>query len=78
MSDRIPVVRWYVLSGLAIAAVLFSGAALLAFEDLGSAHGIDVSIALPRPSGPYAVGRRLFDWTDANRAEPFNRKRRRE
>lgn len=28
-------------------------------------------VELPAPRGPYAVGRMLFDWVDATRAEPY-------
>ncbi|HEV2246514.1 MAG TPA: hypothetical protein VGW37_07655 [Terriglobia bacterium] len=29
-------------------------------------------VALPKPSGPYAVGRTLFDWTDPKRNDPYS------
>ena len=29
------------------------------------------TVTLPAPTGPYAVGRILYDWTDPNRAETF-------
>jgi dienelactone hydrolase len=29
-------------------------------------------IVLPRPTGPYAVGRILFDWTDPKRDDPYS------
>lgn len=29
-------------------------------------------VELPKPSGPYAVGRSLFDWTDRSREDPYS------
>jgi dienelactone hydrolase len=29
-------------------------------------------VVLPKPSGPYAVGRSLFDWTDSSREDPYS------
>lgn len=29
-------------------------------------------VVLPKPSGPYAVGRSLFDWTDHSREDPYS------
>lgn len=29
-------------------------------------------VVLPKPSGPYAVGRTLFDWTDPKRDDPYS------
>lgn len=29
-------------------------------------------VVLPKPSGPYAVGRSLFDWTDHSRQDPYS------
>ena len=29
-------------------------------------------VVLPRPTGPYAVGRTLFDWTDLKRDDPYS------
>ncbi|HEX5411907.1 MAG TPA: hypothetical protein VFZ27_08585 [Terriglobia bacterium] len=29
-------------------------------------------VVLPKPSGPYAVGRTLFDWTDLKRIDPYS------
>lgn len=29
------------------------------------------SVTLPKPGGPYAVGRRFFDWVDRKRIDPF-------
>jgi hypothetical protein len=75
---RIFVVRWYMLSGLMVGVAVFAGTVVLAFEDQGFARGADVSIELPRPSGPYAVGRKLFDWIDEHRPEPFEPRRPRE
>lgn len=31
----------------------------------------DTRIELPRPTGPYAVGRRAIDWTDHTRIDPY-------
>jgi dienelactone hydrolase len=50
----------------------------MAFADSGVVKGAEVSIKLPAPSGPYAVGRELFDWTDSKRPDPFEASRRRE
>src|SRR5581483_2923627 len=32
----------------------------------------DMAIQLPRPSGPFGVGRTRFDWTDPNRQDRFH------
>ncbi len=34
--------------------------------------GGDMAIQLPRPSGPFGVGRTRFDWTDPNRQDRFH------
>ena len=31
-------------------------------------------VVLPKPTGPYAVGRTLFDWTDPKRDDPYSSK----
>ena len=31
-------------------------------------------VVLPKPSGPYAVGRTLFDWKDPKRDDPYSSK----
>jgi len=30
-------------------------------------------VVLPKPTGPYAVGRSLFDWKDPNRTDPYSK-----
>jgi hypothetical protein len=45
---------------------------LLTWEDAGPLHARDFSIQLPAPTGPYGVGRRMFDWVDPLRADPFD------
>jgi dienelactone hydrolase len=32
---------------------------------------VPAEVTLPKPTGPYAVGRDFFDWTDAKRTDPF-------
>lgn len=57
---------------------LLSVVAFLLWSDMGPFAGADFRIELPKPSGPYRVGRQLLDWTDENRAETFARNRKRE
>lgn len=51
---------------------------LLIWMDMGPTAGIAQCIELPKPTGPYAVGRELLGWTDQSRAETFARNQRRE
>jgi dienelactone hydrolase len=32
---------------------------------------LPAEVTLPKPTGPYAIGRAFFDWTDAKRTDPF-------
>jgi len=45
-------------------AVAVAGAAVIVLVD-------GASVALPGPSGPYAVGRLSYDWVDPSRPDPF-------
>lgn len=51
---------------LAVLLVVALAAVLIALEV--RRHSI---VALPAPTGPYAVGRIAYDWTDQSRADPF-------
>lgn len=54
------------LLALAALLVVALAAVLIALEV--KRHSV---VALPAPSGPYAVGRVAYDWTDRSRADPF-------
>jgi len=54
--------------------VLVSVVVGLALAAAGAAAGVYVdgeSVALPAPSGPYALGRLSDDWVDTSRSDPF-------
>jgi len=53
---------------LALIALALVGGALVAIYLIRRSTRIAV---LPAPTGPYAVGRTLYDWVDALREEPF-------
>jgi predicted dienelactone hydrolase len=42
-----------------------------AFTAPAPAQNLPDHVSLPAPTGPYAVGREAFDWTDEERVDPF-------
>jgi predicted dienelactone hydrolase len=58
-----------------VATVVFTAALFFVQADkVGSNDGARVS-HLPAPSGPFAVGRVSYDWTDPSRSEPLSDKK---
>jgi len=55
------------LLSAALALALFAGVIVLVVR-----HRVNQELSLLEPSGPYAVGRLTFDWTDNSRRDPFS------
>jgi dienelactone hydrolase len=58
-------------------AAVLSGAVLVisatwSLSALGQSIPDPAAVSLPAPTGPYAVGRTIFEWTDASRDEVFS------
>jgi hypothetical protein len=66
---HLPIGEWTAVNLLALfcfVLMLLVGGVLPALAQ-GTAE--QVEITLPEPTGPYSVGRTIYEWTDSNRGE---------